>query len=410
MIGVAILGYGTVGSGVQKILSENRGHIARMVGDEVRLTHVVDIRPLSNMPPEVVVTQRYEDVLEADEVKIVVECIGGAVAAYEFTRRALESGRSVVTSNKELVSTKGDELLDIARAHSAMYLYEASVGGGIPLLRPISQCLRANHILGVDGIVNGSTNYLLTRMEREGVSFPAALGEAQRLGYAENNPAADIEGWDARRKLAILAHVSFGARLSDEALIPTTGISSLTPDDLRCARAFDGAVKLIAHARVQKDQWNGWVSPAVVDCDSPLYGVSDVFNAIMVHGDCVGDCMFYGRGAGSLPTASAVVGDVIDAAQHLNTPKQEMDFEVIPAFTLDKEARANWLVRVMGADQDTRKRVQEALNVEKMTELESVSGEKMTAVRTSPMNDLEADQARARLEGLAKGSFIRFLR
>ena len=152
MIGVAILGYGTVGSGVQKILSENRGHIARMVGDEVRLTHVVDIRPLSNMPPEVVVTQRYEDVLEADEVKIVVECIGGAVAAYEFTRRALESGRSVVTSNKELVSTKGDELLDIARAHSAMYLYEASVGGGIPLLRPISQCLRANHILGVDGI------------------------------------------------------------------------------------------------------------------------------------------------------------------------------------------------------------------------------------------------------------------
>lgn len=410
MIGAAILGYGTVGSGVQKILSENRRHIARMVGEEVRLTHVVDIRPLDDMPPEIVVTRRFEDILESPEVKIVVECIGGAGVAYEFTRRALESGRSVVTSNKELVSTRGDELLEIARAHSAMYLYEASVGGGIPLLRPIGQCLRANNILGVDGIVNGSTNYLLTRMEREGVSFPSALGEAQRLGYAERDPSADIEGWDARRKLAILAHVSFGARLCDEAMIPTTGISALTPDDLRCAHAFGGAVKLIAHARAEGDRWSGWVSPAVVPEDSPLYGVSDVFNAVMVKGDCVGDCMFYGRGAGSLPTASAVVGDVIDVAQHLDAPKQEMDFETIPAFKTDADEKVQWMIRVMGASGMVDAQLRDALAAERLEELKGVSGESITAVKTVPMTRQEAEQAWARLDGLKKGSLIRFLK
>ena len=316
MIGVAVMGCGVVGYGVVQMLIENEEDVRRAAGQAVTPLYMLDIRELE-VPQGVTLTHNFEDILADSAVNVVVETIGGAKAAYDFTRRALESGRHVVTSNKELVATHGDELTKLAAQHGVSYLYEASVGGGIPVLHPILRCLRGNRLTGVDGIVNGSTNYLLTRMREQGVSFPAALGEAKRLGYVEADPAADVEGWDARRKLAILANACFGSRFDDEAVIPTTGISGVTEADMEAAAAFGGAVKLIAHARLGEDggRWTGWVHPAFVPASHPLYGVNDVFNGVMVHGNFVGDVMFYGRGAGREPTASAVVGDVIEIAR-----------------------------------------------------------------------------------------------
>ena len=332
MIGVAVMGCGVVGYGVVEMLIENKEAIRRAARQEVRPLWMLDVREL-DAPQGVTLTHSFEDILADPAVSVVVETIGGVRAAYDFTKRALEAGRHVVTSNKELVATHGDELVKLAAAHGVRYLYEASVGGGIPVLHPITRCLQGNRLSGVDGIVNGSTNYLLTRMREKGVSFPAALGEAKRLGYVETDPAADVEGWDARRKLAILANACFGSRFSDEALIPTTGISGVTEDDMAAAAVFGGAVKLIAHARLSEDgqSWSGWVHPAFVPATHPLYGVNDVFNAIIAHGSHVGDVMFYGRGAGRQPTASAVVGDVIEVAL-TGGGIDAMTWETTPAF------------------------------------------------------------------------------
>ncbi len=349
MIGVAVMGCGVVGSGVVKMLLDNRDILRRTVGDEVFPLYMLDIRELET-PEGVTLTHRFEDILEDDRIRIVVETIGGCGLAFDFSRRCLEAGKHVITSNKELVAEHGDELLDIARAHQAAYLYEASVGGGIPIIRPIQQDLRANRLTEINGIVNGSTNYLLSQMAQKGVGFPAALGEAKRLGYVEANPDADVEGWDARRKLAILANAAFGARLKDNQIIPTTGISSVTLEDMRAANAFGGAVKLIAHAALSEDgaSWNGWVHPCFVPAVHPLYNVCDVFNGILVHGDFVGDVMFFGRGAGSYPTASAVVGDVLEAAQSLDKPRRRLSFEIAPRFEEQPDAPRRILFRASG--------------------------------------------------------------
>lgn len=317
-IRVAVAGCGIVGSGVVSMLTENTADIERRTGARLALTHVLDVRPVA-VPEGVALSDSLEDVLQSG-IDVLVETIGGARIALAYTRRALERGVSVVSSNKELVATHGDELLALAAEHGAAYLYEASVGGGVPILRPIRDCLAGNRLTRVVGIVNGSTNYLLTRMEQTGLSFSAALGEAKTLGYVEANPEADVDGIDARRKLLILAHEAFGAQLAGDDRIPTVGISRMTAADLSLADAQGGRVKLIAQAERAADGWTGFVHPMLVPQGHPLYAVSDVFNGICVTGDYVGDVMFYGRGAGARPTASAVVGDVLEIARGL-TPR-----------------------------------------------------------------------------------------
>jgi len=341
MAGVAIMGCGTVGAGAMKMLTQNAREISRAAGRDVKLTHVLEVRMVA-VPAGVVQARTLDEALAAEDTKIFVESIGGCGVAYEFTRRALSAGRHVVTSNKELVAEHGDELIALAEANGVMYRYEASVGGGVPLIRPMSTCLAGNRILSIYGIINGSTNYLLTRMERSGLSFSAALGEAQALGYVERNPDADLEGWDARRKLAILAHTAFGARFSDDKLIPTTGIKSVTEADFEKAHALGGTIKLIAHARRTDAGWTGWVSPAFVPNGHMLSGVGDVFNGILVRGDFVGDVMFYGRGAGAEPTASAIVGDIIEVSRALDRPHHGDSWPTVPAFEEEDEPRFAW--------------------------------------------------------------------
>lgn len=339
---IAVAGCGVVGSGVVKMLTQNKAQIARAAGRTVTLTAVVDIKNV-DLPEGVTLTGDIGAALEKADV--LVETIGGARIAHEYTRRALEAGVSVVTSNKELVATKGEELLALAGKKGARYLYEASVGGGIPLLRPIKTCLAGNEIDRVYGIVNGSTNYLLTRMDDMGTSFPAALGEAKTMGYVEADPSADIDGIDARRKLMILAHEAFGAALGRDEVFPTVGVSELTQEDLIIARALGGAVKLIAWTERADDGYTGWVHPAFVPKDHILFGVRDVFNGVIVHGDFVDDVLFYGRGAGMAATASAVVGDILEIAR--GGEACVMKEETRPAFRKPDALCMNALVRVV---------------------------------------------------------------
>ncbi len=341
MTGVAIMGCGTVGSGAMKMLTDDAGNISRSAGRKIALTSVLDVRPVA-VPPGVTQAASLDAALENTDTRIFVESIGGLGVAYEMTRRALSAGRHVVTSNKELVAERGDELNALAAQHGVMYRYEASVGGGVPVIRPINTCLSGNRLERIDGIVNGSTNYLLTRMEKSGLSFPAALGEAKLLGYVEGNPDADLEGWDARRKLAILSNTAFGSKFSDDKKIPTTGIKSITEADFERAHALGGTIKLIAHARRVGDGWTGWVSPAFVPWGHMLSTVNDVYNGILVTGDFIGDAMFYGRGAGSLPTASAIVGDIIEIARAIDRPLLSAAWDNVPEFLPEDQPQYAW--------------------------------------------------------------------
>ncbi len=321
MIKIAILGYGTVGSGVYEILRKNPSSIEKKAGSQIEIKYILDIRDFDDHPEKHLFTKNYDDILNDDEVSIVVEVMGGLNPAYDFTKSALLKGKNVVTSNKELVATHGTELIAIAKEKNVNYFFEASVGGGIPIIRPINQCLSANEIEGVHGILNGTTNYILTKMFEEGASFESALKEAQNLGYAERNPAADVEGHDACRKTAILASLATG-KFVDYNDIPTEGITKISTEDVFFADKIGYVIKLIGSAEVDKDgKVSAIVAPRLVSKESQLSDVNGVFNAILLHGDSLGDVMFYGRGAGKLPTASAVVADVIDAAKHLHTNK-----------------------------------------------------------------------------------------
>ncbi len=315
MINVAILGYGVVGSGVAEVIRRNGESIKHRAGTEIRVKWILDVRDFTDSPDKDVLTKNADDVFNDGSVDIVVETIGGATIAAQFTRRALSSGKSVVTSNKELVASQGPELLQLAKDNGVSYLFEASVGGGIPIIRPLNQCLAANEIHGITGILNGTTNYIFTHMKKEGKSFEEALKEAQQNGYAEQNPTADVEGHDACRKLAILSSIAYN-EFVDYSNIYTEGITKVTTADMKYAEAMNGVIKLIAISRKSEDRIFARVSPAIVSKEHPLANVEDVFNAIVVKGDAIGDAMFYGRGAGKLPTASAVVADVIDIAKH----------------------------------------------------------------------------------------------
>ena len=349
MVNVAILGFGVVGSGVAEVLATNGPHIDQKVDDLIRLKYILDVRdfPDSSFADKVV---HDFSVIENDpEVSIVVETIGGAKAALDFTRRALRAGKSVVTSNKELVAEHGCELLKLAAEQGVSYLFEASVGGGIPILRPLNQCLAANEIEEITGILNGTTNYILTRMIRGGLSFDAALKEAQANGYAEQDPTADIEGHDACRKICILASLAFGRHIYPRQ-VPAEGITGVTLSDVAWAESCGKKLKLLGRAIRQADgRVCAYVSPHLVDVENPLAGVEDVFNAIAVKGNAIGDVMFYGRGAGKLPTASAVVADVIDAAKHRDEKKRVFWAEGGEDTTVSPDGLASaWYVRGSG--------------------------------------------------------------
>ena len=321
MIYVAILGFGTVGSGVYEILKKNPSSIAKKAGDSVEIKKILDIRDFSDHKDAHLFTKQYDDIINDDSISLIVEVMGGLEPAYSFTKAALLKGKTVITSNKELVATHGTELIALAKEHSANYFFEASVGGGIPIIRPLNQCLSANEITHLYGILNGTTNFILTKMFAEGSSFEDALSEAQRLGYAERNPEADVEGHDACRKTAILASLATG-KFVDYNDIPTEGISKISKLDVMMAEKIGYVIKLIGSAEISADgKVSACVAPRLVSKENLLSDVDGVFNAIMVRGDSLGDAMFYGKGAGKLPTASAVVADVIDAAKHIHTNK-----------------------------------------------------------------------------------------
>ena len=317
MVYVAILGFGVVGSGAAEVLASNQAVIEKNLGEVVSVKRILDLREFPDSTFGHLVTHDFNDILNDPEITVVAEMMGGSHPAYDFTKACLEAGKHVVTSNKEVVARFGAELLETAAANGVRYLFEASVGGGIPVLRPIVNDLASNEIERVDGILNGTTNYILTRMIVAGATFEEALREAQAKGYAEANPAADVEGLDAARKIVILAALSFGTLLSPDK-IHCEGITRLTLADVAVAKELGYSVKLIGHTERVGGKVLAMVSPRMVPLSNPLSGIADVFNGILVDANMVGEVMFYGAGAGKLPTASAVVADIIDIVSHMD--------------------------------------------------------------------------------------------
>ncbi len=317
MINIGVLGYGTVGSGVVEVLRTNQESINKRAGEEINIKYVLDLRDFPGDPIQDKIVHDFDVILNDPEVKIVVEVMGGVEPAYTFVKKSLLAGKSVCTSNKELVAKHGSELLKIARENDINFLFEASVGGGIPIIRPLNSSLTADEIDEITGILNGTTNYILSKMTNEGLDFDTVLKDAQDKGFAERNPEADVEGYDACRKIAILSSLAFGNQVDYEDIY-TEGITKITAEDIKYAKKMGKVVKLLASSKRVGDSFYAMVAPFMLDGEHPLFSVNNVFNAIFVHGNVLGDAMFYGSGAGKLPTASAVVADVVDAAKHLN--------------------------------------------------------------------------------------------
>ena len=403
MVNVAVLGFGTVGSGVAEVLTGHENSIAQKTDDLVKLKYILDVRDFPNSPFSDLFVKDFS-VIESDpEVNIVVETIGGATAALDFTRRALEAGKSVVTSNKELVATHGYELTQLAKEKGVCYLFEASVGGGIPIIRPLSQCLAANEILEIYGILNGTTNYILTRMIKAGLSFEQALREAQEKGYAERDPSADVEGQDACRKICILSAIAFGRHIYPDQ-VPTEGITKVTLADVDYAEGAGKKIKLLGRAiRMEDGRICAYVAPHLVDVSHPLAGVEDVFNGISVRGDAIGDVMFYGRGAGKLPTASAVVADVMDMARNMGHRKALCWAPGGPdAVSGTGNLASRWYVRVnAGADE-----LRSSLGEVKLLARSGASGEEAACLTEE---ELTQPQLLEKLSGLDVRSVIRVL-
>ena len=349
MVNVAVLGYGTVGSGIVEVIKNNQAMVNQKSGAEIDVKYVLDLRDFPGDPYENRVVHDYEVILADDEVDIICEAMGGVEPAYTFSKKALLKGKSVCTSNKELVAAHGPELIQIARENNCNYMFEASVGGGIPIIRPINSCLTPEKIEAVTGILNGTTNYILTKMEKEGSDFAEVLKEAQDKGYAERNPEADVEGHDACRKIAILSSLVYGKTVNYEE-IQTEGITKITTEDFKYMKEIGATIKLLGMSKDVDGKYFAMVAPFVLFPANPLYSVSDVFNGILVRGNMVGDTMYYGRGAGKLPTASAVVADVIECARNIgknvycfwNPEKLEL--------TSNDDAKRKFFVRVASTD------------------------------------------------------------
>ncbi|QHQ60003.1 homoserine dehydrogenase [Anaerocolumna sedimenticola] len=318
MVNIAVLGYGTVGSGVVEVLNVNGDSINKRCGQEINVKYILDLRDFPGDPIQEKIVHDYNIVVNDPEVKIIVEVMGGVEPAYTFVKESILKGKSVCTSNKELVAKHGAELLELSKTKKVNFLFEASVGGGIPIIRPLNQSLTADEIEEITGILNGTTNYILTKMSNEGSDFDSVLKEAQMKGYAERNPQADIEGFDTCRKIAILSSLAFGMQVDFEDIY-TEGITKITDADIKYAKAMGASIKLLGTSRKEQDHVYAMVAPMLIKPTHPLFSVNDVFNGIFVRGNVIGDVMFYGSGAGKLPTASAVVADVVDAAKHIGT-------------------------------------------------------------------------------------------
>ena len=347
MVNIAVLGYGTVGSGVVEVIHTNHERINQRIGDELNVKYVLDLRDFPGDPIQEKLVHDFNVIVEDPDVQIVVEVMGGIEPAYTFVKRSLQAGKSVATSNKALVAKHGAELLSIARDKNINFLFEASVGGGIPIIRPLNSSLTADEIEEITGILNGTTNYMLSKMFYEGADYAEVLKEAQDKGYAERNPEADVEGYDACRKIAILSSLISGQQVDFEDIY-TEGITNITKEDMMYAKEMGMTIKLLASSKRDNDHLHAIVAPALLHKEHPLYNVNDVFNAIFVHGNVLGDAMFYGSGAGKLPTASAVVADVVDEAKHLNrnimTMWKNEKLELLPLDNTSKK----FFVRIKG--------------------------------------------------------------
>lgn len=392
------MGYGTIGSGVAEILEGNRDVIARQAGQEIELKYVLDLREFPESPIADKVIHDFKMIEEDPEIQIVVETMGGLNPAYPFVKACLMAGKHVVTSNKALVAAHGTELLAIARKKKVNFFFEASVGGGIPIIRPLYRCLMGERIEEITGILNGTTNYILTKMDKEGDTFENALREAQNLGYAERNPEADVEGHDTCRKIAILTAMAAGKEV-DYQDIYTEGITKITDIDFKYAEKMGVSIKLFGTSRIRDGKVNAYVAPVMINSSHPLYGVSDVFNGIMVRGNMLGISMFYGSGAGKLPTASAVIADIIEAAQNLkkNVPMGWGDEK--QAIEPMEKARFRYFVRFAGS---YRNKEQEIKRIFGQTEVIELYGMDEFAVLTSEMEEGAFRQAAAAYDALAE--------
>lgn len=398
MIKVAVMGYGTIGSGVAEVLEKNKETIMHTVGQEVSLKYVLDLRDFPGSPVEDKLIHDFSVIEQDAEVEIVVECMGGLNPAYPFVKACLLAGKHVATSNKALVAAHGTELLEIARNKQVNFFFEASVGGGIPIIRPLYRCLTGEKVEEITGILNGTTNFILTKMDKEGWSFKMALKEAQRLGYAEQNPEADVEGHDTCRKLAILTAMATGHEVNYEEIY-TEGITQVSDIDFQYAKKLGMTVKLVGSARMSGEETvSAFVAPLMVKEDHPLSTVNDVFNGILVKGNMLGVTMYSGSGAGKLPTASAVVADIIDAAKHLHQ-------NVAMGWTAKKQALApmgmnefRYVIRLSGQSEERMSELME------FSPREIVALDKLDefAILSKPMREAEFLEAAGKISGIVK--------
>ena len=359
MINVSVLGYGTVGSGVVEILKENADLITKRAGEEIRVKSVLDLRDFPGDPVQDMIVHDFEEIKNDPDVQIVVETMGGVHPAYEFVKASLESGKSVSTSNKALVAAYGPELLEIAQEHNVNFLFEASVGGGIPIIRPLKISLAPDEILEISGILNGTTNYILTEMTNNGSAFDTVLKDAQDKGYAEKDPTADVEGYDACRKIAILTSLAYGKQLDFEDIY-TEGITKITDRDICYAKKIGAKVKIFGSSKKVGDKVSAMVAPKLITSEHPLYSVDGVFNAILVKGNMVGDVMFYGQGAGKLATASAVVSDVMEVAKNIGKCVEVQWSAEKIALEPFEESKSSFFVRLRGDKSQNAAKVKEA--------------------------------------------------
>lgn len=391
MIKIAILGYGTIGSGVVEVLNTNRESIAKRAGDEIEVKYILDLRDFPGDPMERKVVHDYDIIAKDPEIQVVVEAMGGVEPAYTFVKQALLAGKSVTTSNKALVAKHGAELISIAREQSINFLFEASVGGGIPIIRPLNSSLTADEIEEITGILNGTTNYMLSKMTFEGLEFDDVLKDAQSRGYAEADPTADIEGYDACRKIAILTSMVCGQQVDFEEIY-TEGITKITAADIRYAKAMGRVIKLLATSRKTEEGYCAMVAPFLLSQEHPLYNVNDVFNAIFVHGNVLGDAMFYGSGAGKLPTASAVAADIVDIAKHLHKniliSWSSRKMELVDS----RKAKSRFFVRSSDSEAEIRNQFGDV----EFVKAEGISGE--TGFLTEQMTEEEYEQKAAGLK------------
>ncbi|MCI8723878.1 MAG: homoserine dehydrogenase [Ruminococcus sp.] len=374
MVNIAVMGYGTVGSGVVEVINTNGARINQRIGDELQIKYVLDLRDFPGDPIQEKIVHDFDTIVNDPEVQIVVEVMGGIEPAYTFVKKCLLAGKSVATSNKALVAKHGAELLSIARERDINFLFEASVGGGIPIIRPLNSSMTADEIEEITGILNGTTNYMMTKMFYEGSDYDDVLREAQEKGYAERNPEADVEGYDACRKIAILSSLISGQQVDFEDIY-TEGITKISKEDMMYAKAMGMTIKLLATSKRQGDLLQAMVAPYLLRKEHPLYSVNDVFNAIFVHGNVLGDAMFYGSGAGKLPTASAVVADVVDEAKHLHRNIMTMwksdKLELLPF----EDTSKRFFVRISGEPEALKAHVESKFGPVEIIRADGLEGE-----------------------------------